>query len=170
MCRCQSLSNRGSFPSWLRRPRTAEQCMAQAVFSGTYLGYLSLSQIPYQQQPLPLSKQVAAPRTSSGKSLRLQAHACNSQRAASKPQSPSHIVRKDLQAVNRRHHCSSSVGCLAQNCSDDRQVPGDGHGSVPASTPAAQVSHVHLHLMLTVMHLSTYAPDHACICRAIHHF
>ena len=145
--------------------------MAQAVFSGTCLGYLSLSQTAYQQQPLPLSKQVAAPRTSSGKSLRLQAHAYNSQRAASKPESPCHIVSKDLRAVNRRHHCSSRVGCFPQNCSDDRHVPGNGQGSIPASTTAAQVSHVLLlHLMLTVMHLSTYAPEHACICRAIHLF
>ena len=127
--------------------------MAQAAFSGFCLEHLSLSRIPHQQ-PLPFPKQVAAPRTSSGRSLRLQAHGYNSQRAASKSQPPSHIVKKGLQAVKRRHQCSSSVDCFAHNCSDNSQVPGNGHGSIPASTTAAQVCHVHLLYLCAVNHVT----------------
>lgn len=127
--------------SWIeyRRPRTRERCMAQAAFSGYCLGPWSLSQTPCEQQPLPLPKQVAAPRTSSGKSLRLQAHADNSQRAASKAQSQPRTVRKGFKTASRPHSCLSTVGCFAQSCSDNSQVPGNSHGAIPAYDAAAQV-------------------------------
>lgn len=155
-CSCQSFSYGGRFRTWCRLPRTSEQCMAQAAFSGYCLERLYLSRTPYLQQPLPSSKQVAAPTTSSGKSLRLQAHAYNSQRAASKSQTPSHIVIKGFQAVKRHHYCSSSVGCFAQNCSADSQVPGNGHSSIP--TTAVQVCHLYMLHLHAVHHI----PVHLC--------
>lgn len=148
------LSKPQHIQSWYRRPRALERCMAQAAFSGYCLGPCSSSQIPCEQQPLLSPRQVAAPRTSSGKSLRLQAHAYKSQRGASKAQSPPLTVRKGFRTANRPHSCSSAVGCFAQSCSDNSQVPGNSHGAIPAQVRICNI------LVLPIMHLSIHAPEH----------
>ena len=153
-CSCQGLSNRCSFGLWSTRCRTPEQCMAHVAFSCCYLGPLSHSQTLNQQQPLPWHKQVAAPRTSGGKALRLQAHAYTNQRAASKAQSPYNAVRNGLQAVKGPQR-SPCVCCFAQSCPEDSQVPGKSHDSTPPSSTAAQVHHA-LILHLDDLH---HAPE-----------
>lgn len=144
------------------RPRTWEQCMAQAAFICDCRGPSLYSQTALQRQPQPLLQQVAAARTLTGTRLRLQAHAYSCQRAANRVKSDSHIARAGLQAVKKSQRCSSSVGCCSQSRSDNSQVPSDSPGSVPPSN-AAEVCKL---LMVNLM-AAHHAPDQKCICRHI---
>lgn len=139
--------------------------MAQVAFSCDCRGPLSHLRTALQRQLQAVPQQLAAPRTSCGRLLRLQAHAHSCQRAASKVQTPSHTVRKGLQAVNRFQGCSSAVGCWAQTHSDDNQVPSEQlpnaiEGSV-APSAAPQVCK----MVLVDLKAAQLAPEQNLICR-----